>query len=207
LIASSISTFAPTFLSFSVYFYIQKAICIFFQPEIRKNLNFSKKNGNWYKNVPSGKTHDKINLAVLFLVLLSFFFILEKPMLHFPDSYLESRRILVFSLAYLFGTFFLSPDLDTKSAPYRRWGAIKVIWHPYQRFFRHRGILHHPVFGPFILILTFVALLYPAVMLGFESENIPVWAGTSALSGVVLAMEVHYISDFLWGKIIHLRHS
>jgi len=72
--------------------------------------------------VPSGKTHDKINIVVLFLILLSLFSFLERSILPFPDSYLESRRIVLFSLAYLFGTFYLSPDLDIKSTPYRRWG-------------------------------------------------------------------------------------
>lgn len=158
--------------------------------------------------MPSGKTHDKINLAVLFLVLMSLFFVLERSMLPFPDSYLESRRILVFSLAYLFGTFFLSPDLDTKSAPYRRWGAVKVIWHPYQRFFRHRGILHHPVFGPVILTLTPLVLIYLLLYSLFifpdiDTGRFPFWAGPAVLIGLVLSMEVHYLSDFVWSKIMH----
>ncbi|WP_082107592.1 DUF2227 family putative metal-binding protein [Methanosarcina sp. 1.H.A.2.2] len=50
--------------------------------------------------------------------------------------------------------FFISSDPDIKSSPYRRGGVLKVIWRPHQRFFGHRGILHHPVFGPVILTLT-----------------------------------------------------
>jgi len=160
--------------------------------------------------VPSGKTHDKINLAVLFLVLLSFFSFLERSILPFPDSYLESRRILIFSLAYLFGTFFLSPDLDIKSSPYRRWGVLKVIWRPHQQLFGHRGVLHHPVFGPVILTLTPLVLLYPLlysllILLDIDTGRFPVWVGSAMFFGLVLSMEVHYLSDFVWDKIMHTR--
>ncbi|WP_255334479.1 DUF2227 family putative metal-binding protein [Methanosarcina sp. KYL-1] len=180
--------------------------------------------------MPGGKTHDKFNIIVLFIILLGLFPLLERPLLPFPESYLESRRITVFSLAYLFGTFFLSPDLDIKSGPYRRWGALKVIWRPYQRLFGHRGVLHHPVFGPIILSLTLAFMLYfPLALLDLGVNRIPVesadfavitrlkalldlgtnlppvWAGVAALLGLVLSMEVHYLLDFIWGKVRFLK--
>jgi len=43
LIASSISTFAPTFLSFSVYFYIRRLFVFFFNPKSEKTSIFRKK--------------------------------------------------------------------------------------------------------------------------------------------------------------------
>lgn len=160
------------------------------------------------KNVPGGKTHDKINIIVLFIVLLGLFSLLEGPKLPFPDRYLESRRITVFSLSYLFGTFFLSPDLDIKSGPYKRWGVLKVIWRPYQKVFGHRGVLHHPVLGPIILTLTLALLLSPLLfVLGLETARFFLWVEGPALFGLVLSMEVHYASDFVWGKIRPLVQS
>ncbi|MDD3248106.1 MAG: DUF2227 family putative metal-binding protein [Methanosarcina sp.] len=160
--------------------------------------------------MPSGKTHDKINIVVLFLILLSLFSLLERSILPFPDSYLESRRIVLFSLAYLFGTFYLSPDLDIKSTPYRRWGILKVIWRPHQRLFRHRGVLHHPVLGPVILTLTPLVLIYPLIyslfiFLDIDTGRFPFWAGSAILIGLVLSMEIHYLSDFVWSKIMHTK--
>lgn len=152
--------------------------------------------------MPSGRTHDRINIIVLFIILLSLFSLLKRPLLPFPASYLENRRIIVFSLAYLFGTFFLSPDLDIKSGPYNRWGMLKVIWVPYQFFFGHRGVLHHPVFGPVILTLTSVILLYPLFSLLNLAGGLPVWVVTSTLSGLFISIEIHCLSDLVWGKIL-----
>lgn len=151
--------------------------------------------------VPSGRTHNRINIIALFIILLSLFSLLKKPVLPFPSSYMENRRIIIFSLAYLFGTFFLSPDLDVKSGPYNRWGVFKIIWLPYQ-FFGHRGILHHPVLGPVILTLTPAILLYfLLLLLNIDAGELPVWIWTSALSGIFISIEIHCLSDMLWGKI------
>ncbi len=151
--------------------------------------------------MPSGKTHDRINMIILFVILFSFFSLLKRPVLPFPASYLETRRIIVFSLAYLFGTFFLSPDLDTRSAPFRRWGIFKIIWIPYQ-FLGHRGILHHPVFGPVVLTLTPAFLLYSLLyLLSLDAGKLPYWIWASALFGFFVSIEIHCLADLLWGKI------
>lgn len=190
-------------------FYTRSDLYLYFS-SISKNTSIFRKKRNRFKKVPSGKTHDKINIVVLFLILLSLFSFLERSILPFPNSYLESRRIVLFSLAYLFGTFYLSPDLDIKSTPYRRWGILKVIWRPYQRLFKHRGILHHPVFGPVILTLTLLVLIYPLlyflfIFLNIDTGRFPVWAGSAIFIGLVLSMEVHYLSDFVWSKIMHTK--
>jgi len=53
------------------------------------------------------------------------------------------------------GTFLLSPDLDLKhSKPSKRWKALKILWRPYQKKSKHRGISHIPLLG------TFTRLLY-----------------------------------------------
>ncbi len=93
-----------------------------------------------------GKTHEAINLillpAALYLVPKEFYF--------------------PFTLGYLLGTFFLSPDIDIKhSKPSRRWKYIRFIWMPYQKGSRHRGFSHIPVFG------TFIRLFYLNLLIVF----------------------------------------
>ncbi|WP_269746387.1 hypothetical protein [Methanosarcina lacustris] len=36
--------------------------------------------------------------------------------------------------------------------------------------------------------------------LDIDTGRFPVWAGSAILIGLVLSMEVHYLSDFVWSK-------
>lgn len=50
--------------------------------------------------------------------------------------------------AFLLGGLLLSPDLDTRSNPTRRWGPLQLLWWPYRRLLRHRSLLSHsPLLG------------------------------------------------------------
>ena len=61
-------------------------------------------------------------------------------------------------LAFLVGGLWLSPDLDTRSNPTRRWGPLRLLWWPYRRLLRHRSLVSHsPLLG------TAGRLLYLAV--------------------------------------------
>ena len=52
------------------------------------------------------------------------------------------------ALAFLIGGLLLSPDLDTRSRPSRRWGPLQLLWWPYRQLLRHRSLLSHgPVLG------------------------------------------------------------
>jgi uncharacterized metal-binding protein len=62
--------------------------------------------------------------------------------------------------AFLLGGLWLSPDLDTRSNPTRRWGVLRLLWWPYRRLLRHRSLLSH---GP--LLGTAGRLLYLAALL------------------------------------------
>jgi uncharacterized metal-binding protein len=99
-----------------------------------------------------GRTHELINL----LALPGFLYFLPK------EFYLS------FSVGYVLGTFLLSPDLDLKhSKPSKRWKALKILWRPYQKKSKHRGISHIPLLGTltrllyiFLLITALYYLLY-----------------------------------------------
>lgn len=64
-------------------------------------------------------------------------------------------------ISYLLGGLFLSPDLDTYSRPYQRWGYLRWLWWPYRQWIPHRSVLSH---GP--IIGTVLRLLYGGVWLG-----------------------------------------
>jgi len=85
--------------------------------------------------VASGKVHDFIGIAASFGCAAIPF--------HFGQSWGIPLGAGVF-----LGTLLFSPDLDTKSKPYKRWGVLKIIWWPYQKFVKHRSALSHsPILG------------------------------------------------------------
>lgn len=58
------------------------------------------------------------------------------------------------------GGFLLSPDLDTRSRPFYRWGLFRFIWWPYQWAFRHRsGWTHGVGFAAWLRLLYLFAVL------------------------------------------------
>ena len=70
-------------------------------------------------------------------------------------------------LAFLLGGLLLSPDLDTRSNPTRRWGPLRLLWWPYRRVLRHRSLLSHtPGVGSCGRLLYVGALLLGLSWLG-----------------------------------------
>jgi uncharacterized metal-binding protein len=63
--------------------------------------------------------------------------------------------------AFIFSGLMFGPDLDLHSIQYKRWGILRGIWHPYQRWLRHRSILSH---GP--IVGTIFRVIYLGVWLG-----------------------------------------
>jgi uncharacterized metal-binding protein len=41
--------------------------------------------------------------------------------------------------AHFLGGYWLSPDLDIKSRPFRHWSVVRFIWIPYQPSIPHRS--------------------------------------------------------------------
>ncbi|WP_048129186.1 MULTISPECIES: metal-binding protein [unclassified Methanosarcina] len=151
--------------------------------------------------MPNGKTHTKINIILLFGILLGLHTHYIKS--HIPLEYLEFDTIAIFSFALLFGTYYLSPDLDTKSEPFKRWGILKYIWWPYQKIFKHRGKLHHPLSGPIIIISTVSLFIIAPVVKFFDLDinQIPTKYLISLLSGIVVSIEAHIIADMIYTKV------
>ncbi len=150
--------------------------------------------------MPNGKTHTKINIVLLFVILLSLHTTFMQT--HIPPEYLEFDAITIFSLALIFGTYYLSPDLDIQSEPFKRWGILRHIWWPYQKIFKHRGKLHHPLLGPIIIISTVgLLIIAPIVILfNFKITCIPTKYIISLLTGIIISIESHIIADTIWTK-------
>lgn len=98
--------------------------------------------------MPYGKTHDRITLIVLPIVVLTAYLI-------FNSFYLT----LILSISYLFSALMFNGDLDTNSKPYNRWFILKMIWIPYQLMFGHRSIFTHG-----IIIGTVIRIIYIGII-------------------------------------------
>lgn len=73
----------------------------------------------------------------------------------------------VASLSFLVGGLLLSPDLDTRSNPTRRWGPLRVLWWPYRRLLSHRSLVSHaPVIGTAGRLLYLALLVVALCLLG-----------------------------------------
>lgn len=100
--------------------------------------------------MPSGRTHDRLTWIAM-------------PVIGFGVSALANdwRWGAIASSSFGVGGFLLSPDLDTASLPYYRWGILRGIWHPYQTLFRHRSVwTHGPILG------TLIRLVYLGLWFG-----------------------------------------
>ncbi|MDK2830862.1 MAG: hypothetical protein PWQ75_614 [Methanolobus sp.] len=152
------------------------------------------------KQIPDGKTHDAINAAVLTIVLIGFYYAFREG-INPVVTYLDNYTIAAFSIAYIFATLFLSPDLDISSKPYKRWGVLRVLWWPYKELFKHRGLSHHPVIGPLSIVLNLLVIVAAVFLLiGIDYELIPSSLMIASIGGIVLSIEVHIISDNMVSK-------
>jgi uncharacterized metal-binding protein len=70
----------------------------------------------------SGRNHDR---SILF----------ASPVVGIVGSAYSIELGIVVASAHGLGGIYLSPDLDTVSKPFKRWGVFKVLWIPYQKTF------------------------------------------------------------------------
>jgi len=128
----------------------------------------------------TGRTHQqaaKITTSALVLLLLV--------------AGLSLPFITVLGVFILFGEYFLSPDLDTRSRPYLRWGCLRWIWMPYQKLFRHRSIFTHtPLMGTTIRLLYLSPILMP--LMWWTKDWNYFWVSVAGLESAALT---HYFLD------------
>ncbi|MDG4657194.1 metal-binding protein [Ectobacillus antri] len=147
--------------------------------------------------MPSGKTHTSLNLFALpFLLFLLISY-----------GFTSWGFLLWFCGGFIAGTYFLSPDLDTRSTPYRAWGPLRVLWYPYQVIMPHRSPLTHmPIIGDVLRVLYFVCVSIPIVhvldtyvydvnvkeiLMRYKSELVIIFFG------IVTASTLHIMVDIM----------
>lgn len=133
----------------------------------------------------SYKNHNKISLFLLLLAATTLFY------------FIEFYQPIVFMWSYLFGLYFLSPDLDLKtSSVYKNWLVFRYLWWPFQKIMHHRGISHHYIVGPIVIISYFLILVSP--ILYFISFDILILYRDYFVIGIlgcVNSMWVHIFVD------------
>ncbi|MDJ1181647.1 metal-binding protein [Roseofilum casamattae] len=97
--------------------------------------------------MPSGATHDRITLWMLPLITAATLIVTR-----------SSDLTLIVAGAFLFGGLMLSPDLDLRSRPYKRWGWLRWIWIPYQKSVSHRSTLSHGLIVGTMLRVVYLML-------------------------------------------------
>lgn len=156
----------------------------------------------------SGRTHDRITLWTLPLVVLLAFRVT-----------LDGWLTVIVCLGFLLGGWMFGPDLDIHSVQYKRWGWLRWIWLPYRGRIRHRSHLSHgPLIGTAVRVLYFsgwVALAGLLVVDGLNSAERtaltwgdlvdgmgwgirtywPYWV--ALLVGLELGALSHYVTDWL----------
>jgi len=157
--------------------------------------------------MPSGRTHDRITLWGLPLVV--------------GVTFAQTRNgnlTLLVAGGFLFGGLMFGPDLDIYSVQYQRWGWLRWLWLPYQKSLRHRSLLSHgPIIGTALRVVYLaLAALIAAMLMAMVVQLIwhQAWSwqvlGTSwleltryhveiftAFVGLELGAMSHYLSD--WG--------
>jgi len=94
----------------------------------------------------------------------------------------------------LFGTFFLSPDLDMNfTRPYRRWGPLSFLWWPYAKLFDHRGWSHGWIIGP-VSRIVYLGIPVYLIWYQYDFQGAGEWIGW-LLVGIVLGNWIHLIGD------------
>lgn len=112
--------------------------------------------------MPGDATHVKIAWGVCGFIAL--------VMWHYEVALLT---IISAIFIFMFGTMFVSPDLDINSTPYRRWSVLKLLWYPYTAYVPHRGTLsHHIIVGPIILCL-WLTLVITAIVIALTLLWLP----------------------------------
>lgn len=106
--------------------------------------------------MPSGSTHDRITLWSL-PVVTGLTVALTR----------SGNLTLLVSGGFLFSGLMLSPDLDLRSRPFKRWGGLRWIWIPYQKAMHHRSVFSHgPIVGTTLRVLYLGSWIVLLGMLG-----------------------------------------
>lgn len=150
--------------------------------------------------MPSGRTHLTVSRICLLPVAAVLWFGFHWYWYH----------VLLVVLGMWLGELYLSPDLDTRSRPFYRWGLLRFIWWPYQWLVRHRSMLSHHIWvGTFFRLLYFSAvciLLYMSVRKGLDQAIVLPQLRVEVLTYIrVHLTQLGYLGFGVWlGSFLHI---
>ncbi|ADR37835.1 Protein of unknown function DUF2227, metal-binding protein (plasmid) [Oceanithermus profundus DSM 14977] len=158
--------------------------------------------------MPRGPVHESVNLTALALGVIAYHRLVPEGSAALPPGTLEG-----FVAGYLLGSLWITPDLDLAERkntprPARLWGWLRLLWIPYGRLFRHRGLSHTWVVGPITRILYLVLILegvlyglslLPGMGTTLEPLTTTKWllspVGGAGLAGYFVAQWLHLVLD------------
>jgi uncharacterized metal-binding protein len=153
-----------------------------------------------------GKTHDRVGLAVTPLVVIA--------AITAADRFQNPRLVWVGAIAYVIGITHLSPDIDLKSNPWRRWWILRWIWWGYQQAGSHRGFSHNIGVGTLSRVVYLGVPVLVGLWLAGQQNAIALipryWQEiVMALAALEFSAWVHLILDGIFlqriGRIFGLR--
>ena len=160
----------------------------------------------------SGRTHETINLVALGGLALGSAWLRSAGNGPALDAVLPPQGRVAFAVAYLVGTFLVTPDLDLAARSVQaksNWGVFGLLWVPYGWLFKHRGLSHSWLVGP-ATRLAYLALL--ALALGWTARALAPafgydftlearlerhgrWLALGAVAGYYLSQWLHLLAD------------
>ena len=138
---------------------------------------------------------------------------------------MDAVNTAVLTGTYLASGLLFSPDLDTHSRPYRRWGPFRWLWRPYQALVPHRSWISHSfLLGPLLRVIYFIGIvgLLAALGIGLVNLMVPVdptgtlldiatqgrvWTEQHlptiayATTGLILGGAAHTLADIVFSKV------
>jgi uncharacterized metal-binding protein len=141
--------------------------------------------------MPGYNTHRIFNYLIFITVVL---FLHNVGTFHFSPI-----QLLAIGLGFYLGTEFVTPDLDTDSSAYKRWGRLRILILPYKWLFKHRESSHNIFYGSIVRIFyiaAIIAVFYYFIFKSVPLENIPFPIYLVIfLGGIIAANALHVILD------------
>ena len=135
--------------------------------------------------MPNFRSHHIVNnlmIIVIAYILLS-------------NKYINIIEFLIYFVGFVVGTDYLTPDLDTKSTPYRR---NKILFYPYRYLSKHRDI-NHTFVGTFLMLIYIASIVVALALITSQLELL-----TSFAYSITLKTYMLFIGGILSANIIHI---
>jgi uncharacterized metal-binding protein len=144
--------------------------------------------------MPSGNTHDMLTITTGILAIPVMGVVLEPS----PQSI---GLIMTAVSAHFISGLACSPDMDTQSIVYYRWGFLRWIWYPYQVLIPHRNrISHGLLLGPLfrLFYLGLVGWIMLSLLASTSAQAASWWQAMREWSG-----GRYFVAGWCTGSMLH----